>query len=102
VANGHSIALSTGEFIVGSCIVLLAMIGVSVLLGWLAAGRRSACDPVAGFGYGLDDLRVAELGAEAADSGPDRLAERVGCLVPDAFEDLLSGHDDAGCRQEDL
>ncbi len=38
-AIGHSIALTTGEFIVGSCIVLLAMIGVSVLLGWLAAGR---------------------------------------------------------------
>jgi len=38
-AIGHSIALTTGEFVVGSCIVLLAMIGVSVLLGWLAAGR---------------------------------------------------------------
>ncbi len=38
-AVGHSIALTTGEFIVGSCIVLIAMIGASVLLGWLAAGR---------------------------------------------------------------
>jgi signal transduction histidine kinase len=38
-AIGHSIALSTGQFLVGSCIVLLAMIGASVLLGWLVAGR---------------------------------------------------------------
>jgi signal transduction histidine kinase len=38
-AIGHSIALSSGEFLVGSCIVLLAMIGASVLLGWLVAGR---------------------------------------------------------------
>jgi hypothetical protein len=38
-AVGHSIALTTGEFLVGSCIVLIAMIGASVLLGWLAAGR---------------------------------------------------------------
>jgi signal transduction histidine kinase len=36
---GHSIALTTGEFAVGACIVLLAMIGASVLLGWLVAGR---------------------------------------------------------------
>jgi signal transduction histidine kinase len=36
---GHSIALDTGQFLVGSCALLVAMIGVSVLLGWLAAGR---------------------------------------------------------------
>ena len=33
------IALDPREFLVGSCIVLVAMIGVSVLLGWLVAGR---------------------------------------------------------------
>jgi signal transduction histidine kinase len=38
-AIGHSIALTSGEFLVGACIVLLATIGASVLLGWLAAGR---------------------------------------------------------------
>ena len=35
---GH-IILDPREFLVGSCIVLVAMIGVSVLLGWLVAGR---------------------------------------------------------------
>lgn len=60
----------------------------------------SACDPVAGLGHRLDDWRVAELGPEAADGGPDRLAEGVGCLVPDALEDLLGGHHDAGRGQE--
>ena len=36
---GHSIALGSGEFVIGSCILLIAMIGGSVLLGWLVAGR---------------------------------------------------------------
>jgi signal transduction histidine kinase/SAM-dependent methyltransferase len=36
---GHSIALDSGEFIVGSAIILVAMIAASVLLGWFAAGR---------------------------------------------------------------
>jgi signal transduction histidine kinase len=36
---GHSIALASGEFIVGSAIILVAMIGTSMLLGWYAAGR---------------------------------------------------------------
>jgi signal transduction histidine kinase len=36
---GHSIALASGEFIFGSAIILAAMIGASVLLGWFAAGR---------------------------------------------------------------
>ena len=35
---GH-IMLDPREFLVGSCIVLVAMIGASVLLGWLVAGR---------------------------------------------------------------
>jgi signal transduction histidine kinase len=36
---GHQIALDSREFLVGSCIILVAMIGASVLLGWLVAGR---------------------------------------------------------------
>jgi len=35
----HRLTLDPREFLAGSCIVLLAMIGASVLLGWLAAGR---------------------------------------------------------------
>jgi signal transduction histidine kinase len=35
---GH-ITLDGREFVVGACIVLVAMIGASVLLGWFAAGR---------------------------------------------------------------
>jgi signal transduction histidine kinase len=38
-AVGHSIALTSGEFLLGACIVLLVMTAASVLLGWLAAGR---------------------------------------------------------------
>ena len=39
LASGTRSALDAGEFVVGSCIVLVAMIGASVLLGWLVAGR---------------------------------------------------------------
>jgi signal transduction histidine kinase len=35
---GH-IRVDSTQFLVGSCIVLVAMIGLSVLLGWLGAGR---------------------------------------------------------------
>ncbi len=35
---GH-IVLDPAEFLLGSCIVLVAMIGISLLLGWLVAGR---------------------------------------------------------------
>jgi signal transduction histidine kinase len=38
ILPGH-LVLDSREFLVGSCIVLVAMIGVSVLLGWLVAGR---------------------------------------------------------------
>jgi signal transduction histidine kinase len=38
ILPGH-LVLDPREFFVGSCIVLVAMIGVSVLLGWLVAGR---------------------------------------------------------------
>ena len=38
ILPGH-IALDPRQFLVGSCIVLVAMIGISLLLGWLVAGR---------------------------------------------------------------
>jgi signal transduction histidine kinase len=39
VVGQHQIALDSRELIVGSSIVLIAMIGASVLFGWLVAGR---------------------------------------------------------------
>lgn len=39
VTIAHEITLDYQQFLVASCIVLVAMIGVSVLIGWLAAGR---------------------------------------------------------------
>jgi signal transduction histidine kinase len=38
ILPGH-LVLDPREFFLGSCVVLVAMIGVSVLLGWLVAGR---------------------------------------------------------------
>jgi signal transduction histidine kinase len=37
--SGHSIALSSSEFLVGSCVLLVVMVSGSVLLGWFVAGR---------------------------------------------------------------
>jgi signal transduction histidine kinase len=68
-AIGHSITLTTGEFIVGACIVLLAMIGVSVLLGWLAAGRV------------LRPLRI--MTATARQISERNLQERLALTGPD-------------------
>ena len=39
VTIAHEVTLDFPQFLVASCIVLVAMIGVSVLIGWLAAGR---------------------------------------------------------------
>jgi signal transduction histidine kinase len=39
VTIAHRLTLDPREFLAGSCIVLVAMIGASVLLGWVAAGR---------------------------------------------------------------
>src|SRR5215471_6026220 len=58
-------------------------------------------DPVAGFGDGLDDRRVAELGPEPADCDLDGMGEGVSGLVPDPLEELLGGNDPAlGCEQQ--
>jgi signal transduction histidine kinase len=39
ITVAHGVTLDPRQFFVGSCIVLAALIGVSVLLGWLVAGR---------------------------------------------------------------
>jgi signal transduction histidine kinase len=35
----HQLTLGSREFLIGSCIILVAMMAATVLLGWLAAGR---------------------------------------------------------------
>src|ERR1700730_7111950 len=62
----------------------------------------SASDAVADPGYGLDEWRVAELGPQPADGRSDGLAEWVGHLVPDAFEEFFGGHDHAWSGEKDL
>src|SRR5687767_11058980 len=46
-------------------------------------------DPIAGFRNGLDDRRVAKLGAESAHRDLHRVRERIGRLIPDSLEELL-------------
>ena len=39
VTVAHQLTLGSRELLIGSCIILAAMMGATVLLGWLAAGR---------------------------------------------------------------
>ena len=55
--------------------------------------HHRVADPVAALADGVDDGRVAELGAQPADRRLDGGGERVGVLVPDAFEQFLGGDD---------
>lgn len=46
------------------------------------------------------DRRITKLGAQPANRGLHRGGERVGRLIPDALEQLLSGDQPARCRQK--
>lgn len=88
-AVGHSIALGTGEFIVGSCIVVLAMIGVSVLLGWLAAGR--VLRPLRVMTTATRQISERNLHERLALTGPDDELKDLG----DTIDGLLARLDAA-------
>jgi signal transduction histidine kinase len=88
-AVGHSLALSTGEFIVGSCIVVLAMIGVSILLGWLAAGR--VLRPLRVMTMATRQISERNLHERLALHGPDDELKNLG----DTIDGLLARLDSA-------
>src|SRR5215217_4841231 len=59
-------------------------------------------DAVADAGHGGDDPGLTEALAQCGDGDADGVGERVGVLVPRAFQQLLGAHDAAVCGDEDL
>jgi signal transduction histidine kinase len=81
---GHSIALTTGEFAVCAGIVLAAMIGASVLLGWLVAGR--VLRPLRVMTTTTRQISERNLHERLALTGPDDELKDLG----DTIDGLLS------------
>jgi signal transduction histidine kinase len=88
-AVGHSIALTSGEFLLGACIVLLAMTAASVLLGWLAAGR--VLRPLRTMTTTARQISERNLHERLALAGPDDELKDLG----DTIDGLLSRLDTA-------
>jgi len=83
ILPGH-IILDPREFAVGSCIVLVAMIGVSVLLGWLAAGR--VLRPLRVMTTTTRQISERNLHERLALTGPDDELKDLG----DTIDELLA------------
>jgi signal transduction histidine kinase len=82
--NGHVITLGSAEFVVGSCIVLALMIGISVLLGWLVAGR--VLRPLRVMITTTRQISERNLHERLALAGPDDELKDLG----DTIDDLLA------------
>lgn len=83
------LALDPREFFVGSCIVLVTMIGVSVLLGWLVAGR--VLRPLRVMTATTRDISEHNLHERLALAGPDDELKDLG----DTIDGLLARLEDA-------
>jgi signal transduction histidine kinase len=80
---GH-IVLDPHEFVIGSCIVLVAMIGVSVLLGWFVAGR--VLQPLRVMTATTRQISECNLHQRLALAGPDDELKGLG----DTIDGLLA------------
>jgi signal transduction histidine kinase len=83
ILPGH-IVLDAHEFAVGSCIVLVAMIGASALLGWLAAGR--VLRPLRVMTTTTRQISERNLHERLALTGPDDELKDLG----DTIDELLA------------
>jgi signal transduction histidine kinase len=81
---GHSIALDTTEFLVGSCVLLAVMIGGSVFLGWFAAGR--VLRPLRGMTTTTRQISERNLHERLGLAGPDDELKDLG----DTIDGLLA------------
>jgi signal transduction histidine kinase len=80
---GH-LVLDSREFLVGSCIVLVTMIGVSVLLGWFVAGR--VLRPLQAMTITTRQISERNLHERLALTGPDDELKDLG----DTIDGLLA------------
>jgi signal transduction histidine kinase len=80
---GH-IVLDPHEFLIGSCIVLVAMIGTSVMLGWFVAGR--VLQPLRVMTAATRQISERNLHERLALAGPDDELKSLG----DTIDGLLA------------
>jgi signal transduction histidine kinase len=82
--NVASVSLSSREFLVVSCIILVALMGVTVLLGWIAAGR--VLRPLRVMTSTTRDISERNLHERLALAGPDDELKDLG----DTIDGLLA------------
>jgi signal transduction histidine kinase len=88
---GHSLALDTSEFIIGSCIIVLGMIGVSAALGWLVAGR--VLRPLRVMTTTTRQISERNLHERLALSGPDDELKDLGDTIDGVLARLEAAFD---------
>ena len=86
VVHIGSLNLDLHEFLVGSSITLAVMIGISLLLGWLLAGRFLR--PVHRITATARDISATDLHQRLDLQGPDDEFKRLGSTLDDLFARL--------------
>jgi signal transduction histidine kinase len=84
VTIGHQLTLGSREILVGSCIILVALMGATVLLGWLAAGR--VLRPLRVMTTTTREISERNLNERLALAGPDDELKDLG----DTIDGLLA------------
>ena len=84
VTIGHQLTLGSREVLVGSCIILVALMGATVLLGWLAAGR--VLRPLRIMTTTTQEISERNLNERLALAGPDDELKDLG----DTIDGLLA------------
>ena len=91
VTIAHVLTLDPREFFVGSCIVLVIMIGGSVLLGWLVAGR--VLRPLRVMTTTTRQISERNLHERLALAGPDDELKDLGDTIDGLLERLEAAFD---------
>ncbi len=84
VTIAHQLSLSSREFLVVSCIIVVVLMGTTVLLGWLAAGR--VLRPLRVMTTATRDISERNLHERLALAGPDDELKDLG----DTIDGLLT------------
>jgi signal transduction histidine kinase len=84
-------ALDPGEFLVASCVLLIALVGVSALIGWLVAGR--VLRPLRVMTAATRQISERNLHERLALAGPDDELKDLGDTIDSLLARLESAFD---------
>jgi signal transduction histidine kinase len=84
-------ALDAGEFLVASCLLLIALVGVSMLIGWLVAGR--VLRPLRVMTAATRQISERNLHERLALAGPDDELKNLGDTIDSLLARLESAFD---------